>query len=157
MGCDIHIYTEAKINGKWTCVDRLRRTQEDWDNTSVPYTPIREVYEGRNYILFGALAGVRQWSSENSLLISEPKGLPNNLSDVIQEIADFQLEHTPSWLTLKELKDYKWYNKQKVYRIYLRYFFARNVKDSAVNKLSKLQKKHKVQPEDIRIVFWFDS
>ena len=156
MGCDIHIYTEVKIKDKWTCVDPMRLYDYEQDSyVRSIYITKRQIYEGRNYYLFGALAGVRCYGGPD--LIDSPRGIPLDVSDVIQEISDFELEHTPCWLSLSDLKQYKWYKQNKCYKDALRYFFSRRIKNSTVNKLTRLQKKYKVTSEEIRVVFWFDS
>ncbi len=63
MGCDIHIYIEYKTKNSsmWHCFgERLN--------------------PGRNYTMFGMLAGVR----EPELKLFDPKGLPQKLSYVTQ-------------------------------------------------------------------------
>lgn len=60
MGCDIHIITEIKKNGKWTYISEIPPT-----------------FNERNYVIFAVLANVR-----NSFCINgfQPKGLPDDLS-----------------------------------------------------------------------------
>lgn len=64
-------------------------------------------YDGRNYVLFGVLAGVR---NEEVTPIAEPKGLPEDMSYVVREAADqwHGDGHSRSYLTLQELKAYNW-------------------------------------------------
>jgi len=99
MGCDIHIYTEKKVNGKWINIDPLKfgYQTDNFDERIVSQT-----YHGRNYELFGFLAQVRSLQ-ENGF---EAKGFP---SDASKQVKDSFKEwgcdaHTPSYLTLKELR-----------------------------------------------------
>ncbi len=72
------------------------------------------VYDGRNYNLFAILADVRNGrgfagvrTGEGFNPISEPKGLPEDMSEYMQEQAK-HMDHTPSWFTLRELEEYNW-------------------------------------------------
>jgi hypothetical protein len=89
MGCDIHMYFERKLdNGSWTNI------------------PSDEEYGGyyvcRNYILFGYLAGVRNY---NVKPIADQRGIPKDVSKTIYEIYfDFGSDaHSASYLTIEEL------------------------------------------------------
>jgi hypothetical protein len=82
---------------------------EDFDETDkqdLDFT-IQSMYIGRNYYLFGILAGVR-----NGLItpIAEPKGLPKDVSKPIKELSERWNGdgHSHTWLSLKELLDYNW-------------------------------------------------
>lgn len=102
MGCDIHLYVEKKKKGKWVMAQGL---VEDEDGVlNVPYPDRR--YTGRNYELFGFLAGVR--CSNNQFF--EAKGFPNNASKELKDIYEaWDVDaHTPSFLTLAELKEVGW-------------------------------------------------
>ena len=99
MGCDIHMITEIRKNGKW---ERVLETPETFDK--------------RNYSVFAFLANVRNYWNYNGF---EPKGLPEDISgltfdkdedeegdyyeiDFREENSDY---HSHSWLTLKELQE----------------------------------------------------
>ena len=89
MGCDIHIATEMRHNGRWR---RVRLDQE---------------YDGRNYRLFAMLADVR--NSYGIAPIAEPRGLPDDISHDLEDGENFWLgDHSYSWLTLRELGSYHW-------------------------------------------------
>jgi hypothetical protein len=60
MGCDIHLITEIFKEGKWNYIEE-----------------IPESFNGRNYSLFGVLAGVRNSFNEDNF---EPRGLPKDIS-----------------------------------------------------------------------------
>jgi len=92
MGCDIHVFAEIQINGKWILYSQPR---------------IRRWYE-----LFGKMAGVRDDSQEP---ISTPKGLPKDISaGTALEVKWWDSDaHTFSWFDDKEISDlYSWVNKE---------------------------------------------
>jgi len=131
MGCDIHLHVEVKINGKW----------EHWTNPSVD----------RNYDLFAKMAGVRNNGSITP--ISEPKGLPKDLSVVTQFAYEYEKDdaHTESWLNRDEIKELaQWYENTYPRGISLEcsilhsYCVGYSFKD-------------KMYHEDARFVFWFDN
>lgn len=147
MGCDIHSYVEYrnKDTGKWNMV-----------RIYVPYRwePERldlvEPYNGRNYNLFAILAGVRGFA----IPIAEPRGIPQDASCGVRREYEMAEEwvHTPSWLTLAELrvasKDKKSYNKDE--RTYLKGLI------SGVDFMLNASWNW-VDDVDVRMVFWFDS
>lgn len=101
MGCDIHVYVEYKHNdGHWNADDRHRVIEEDEH-----YSYIEEFSAGgRHYGFFGALAGVRS-SAVGPLY--EPRGIPEDLSDIVQKAIDNWSSdgHTHSYLSLDEYKE----------------------------------------------------
>lgn len=137
MGCDIHIHTEIKIKGKW----------EHYGNPDFP----------RCYILFEKLAGVR---GEMSNAISEPKGLPHNVTTITK--IDFQKwvddGHSFSWFGMDEIKQlYAWWDMERREALrewdnletYIGYLFGRKWIDNPMYKNRIV--------EDIRWIFWFDN
>lgn len=112
MGCDIHINCEIKTpDGYWeNCdfftIDPTYKSLKG-DPDCPPKWQIKEVNVGRNYTLFGVLAGVRDRSRP---VISEPRGVPDDMSKQTKKRYLRESEwgcHSYSWLTLKELLDYK--------------------------------------------------
>lgn len=113
MGCDIHLYTEAKrtVNNelKWVNVDNWRinpyydKTNPDGESK----LRLESVYGERNYSLFSILANVRNHDERNQF-ICEPKGLPEDISEPTKQAAEAWDGdgHSHSYFTLKELKDY---------------------------------------------------
>lgn len=104
MGCDIHVYREKLVEGKWLAADKWQKSEydEEGENTIV----VRyedQFFHDRNYELFGLLAkGVRS-EHEFSFL---PRGLPN---DACAEVAGSATQwdgdgHNHSYLYLHELK-----------------------------------------------------
>jgi len=123
MGCDIHMYTELKVNNpdnaegfSWINCDKFmfdkyaqtERREELYCN---------HIYGWRNYTLFAILAGVRAYSSKVST-ISKPRGLPHNINFITKKEYDWWGgdAHSASWLTLRELINY--FNKYEDKVIY---------------------------------------
>lgn len=95
MGCDIHFYVEASIDGEW-------RSADHWDDSEGFLQARYPFYEGRNYSLFGELAGVRGYDKEP---IDDPRGLPDDASPEVRKAAqqwgNDVFSHT--WLLLEEI------------------------------------------------------
>jgi len=120
------------------------------DNSKLPNPKTDQPYLGRNYRLFGALAGVRDYNMD---IISDfAKGLPVDVSTEVCGISDEWEEegHSHSYLTVKELIDSKYYkmSEKELDDIGMGSFFFKNV----VNTLLSMG-----NPEDVRIVFWFHN
>lgn len=114
MGCDIHLFTEVKktINGTemWINSDSWEinpyyRYGTDEDRKHERELDHKSIYRGRNYELFGILADVR---GDGNPVISDPKGLPEDVSDVVKDESDRWGSdgHSHSYLTLRELVEY---------------------------------------------------
>lgn len=112
MGCDIHLFTEIKksINSedKWVNVDNWRYNPyyKEGSDDGEEMLHVESLYSGRNYELFGILAGVRDLSND---AIDDPRGLPEDVSSVTKKASDRWDGdgHSHSWLTLRELKEYQ--------------------------------------------------
>lgn len=99
MGCDIHLYVERLIEGKW--VQQLK-SDEKMKNGS-PTVDAKYWYYGRNYALFGLLAGVR--NHDLTPLVS-PRDLPKDMSEGLTREWSFNWSedgHTPTYYYLDEL------------------------------------------------------
>lgn len=116
MGCDIHLYVEGKLDGKWHPTKGEsyyykkygmgeELVYEDW------------LYPHRNYTLFAILANVRNDYGcagcdigDPLNYIDEPRGLPLDVSPFIaQEYAIWDGgAHSASYFTLQELLDFDW-------------------------------------------------
>lgn len=176
VGADIHCHVEVKDTGtnewKEVRIPNPYHLSYDYDrNTdqiSDEATPnLMEPFDGRNYSLFGILAGVR---SNVFKQMDDPRGLPSDVSDsVLAAYKDSEYDwHTPSWYTLDEL--YAWLDKKKNFKLpvydgeddswakeeskavreVFRYFvfgvdFMANLMDPFVRR------------PNARVVFWFDS
>jgi hypothetical protein len=112
MGCDIHLFTEIKksINSqdKWVNADNWRYNPyyQEGNDEGERMLNIDSLYSGRNYELFGILAGVRDHNNDS---IDDPRGLPEDVSEVTKKESDRWDGdgHSHSWLTLKELREYQ--------------------------------------------------
>lgn len=129
MGCDIHDVLQVKKNGQWVTV-------------------ATDIFDGRSYLLFGILSGVRGWYVNT---ISEPKGLPDDF--IMDKDSDenhagcWMGNHSYSWLTFKEMNDRL--HKTKLPE---EYEILASLLIKCVNKLPEDSKKI-----DFRYVFGFDS
>lgn len=73
------------------------------------------LYDGRNYDLFAILADVRNGTGfagcktgEGFNIISEPRGLPNDMSTELEDYSNEYYEHSGSHLLLKEVLEFDW-------------------------------------------------
>ena len=112
MGCDIHIYSESLIEGKWVLQERLEDVNKDHPEYGEPhYDTIDEdcLFLGTNYFLFGILAGVRSWDEPDF----EVKGFPDDVSKEAKLLWNQWkgIAHTPSYITLSELEE--WLDKEQ--------------------------------------------
>jgi len=171
MGCDIHSYAEVNRNDKWEMVtDHFDINYYKKEKGDSPFT-------WRSYSLFAFLAGVRNY--DRCEPISELKGLPDDISDGVSDeygsdsIYDCDY-HSLTFLTLKELLDFDYdkvfWNRRVTKQI------SPNCSDGAAlaeegegkmisyrdnlglsffNVIDEL--KELGEPENVRIVFWFDS
>ena len=159
MGCDIHLFAEAKSNQsflekvifwekpKWQSIEKWE-IDPDYDEfrMTIPYK--KEFYNGgRNYNLFCALCGVRSYQfNGNPAFITLPRGIPD---DSCQEIKDYVASwgsdgHSHNYNTLKELKEFNWSD----YGDTVKYFL-----DEVIPKMEKVS----VCDEEVRIVYFFDN
>ena len=103
MGCDIHSFVEIKHEGIWRYVPELFEGAEWAKKEYGPDAMRSEPFCWRNYGVFGFLAGVRNYSAIPVLV--EPRGLPEDITVAVQrEVTRWDCDmHTPSWLALSEL------------------------------------------------------
>ena len=145
MGCDIHFHIEIKVDGIWHHYARPNII--------------------RNYLLFSLLAGVR--NSTNLTPISEPKGIPSNITRVTEIDLEYWSNdgHNHSWLSSDEIvileerwgllaKEYNipWVDSDLEMVILSTYFFG--------NSFAGFKKHPEDNPkevEDVRFIFWFDN
>lgn len=142
MGCDIHLYVEKKVKGKWVKQSGFVSDyydpkseyfgKEEFKSTDTPWS-------GRNYRLFSVLADVRNGrgfagiDTGNAIEpISKPKGLPVDVSPEVRSVSeDWGCDgHSHSYLTLSELKGYAW-DKKMVNRGYVSLEGYRELKKEA--------------------------
>ena len=137
MGCDIHFYVEVLDEGglwihhNWRedCYNRdedgriiyYQDEEEDgirvWPSMDYDKYFKHPLYVGRNYDLFAILANVRNGygfagcdTGDGFNPISEPRGLPYDVSPEIREESDYYGidGHSHTWFTIQELLDYDW-------------------------------------------------
>lgn len=143
MGCDIHIHQEVKIAGIW-------------HHLGMPSVQ-------RSYRLFTRMAGVRE--VEGIEPISQPRGLPEDITLLTKLDSTRDNYHSHSWLNAEEiciLQDWieemhkdGWFNPNVTWMDWydenFGYFFGNTW--GGVHKFGE-------KPdfiEDIRWVFWFDN
>jgi hypothetical protein len=166
MGCDIHFFVEKKakaytrqkslnnvleidkeVPDVWESVDDWIVEEED-GNTYRYVNYDTSYYNGRNYQLFGVLAGVRHQPNDQYPFI-EPRGIPDDVSKPIQDsYEEWDIDaHTPSYLTLSELKQIDW----TMYTDSDYNWFAGF--ENTIDRMDELSN----NDEDVRCVFWFDN
>ena len=144
MGCDIHAHSEVKINGVWHHL-----------SGELPFE--------RNYDLFTRMAGVRRYSDEIES-ISEPRGLPEDLSFLTRFIYDeYGVEgHSHSWLSAAEVSDLgEWMEEQRKKYNTTEYWYPEKVIGyifgNGWDQFTKYRDDLPEGVEDARLVFWFDN
>ena len=107
MGTDIHMYLEKKVKGKWAAADKYM-TEDREIGEDVPHC--YKIYHERNYLLFRVLAGVRGFPIPSLWQKYPVKGFPEDASPQVTKIYKrYDVDaHTPSYLTLKELRAVPW-------------------------------------------------
>ena len=148
MGCDIHAYAEVLLKGRW---HQAGEVGYDWNYDTVTHEEtrilaIKDVYDERNYTLFGILAGVRVDDEEP---IIERRGLPSDVSKELKKRSDNMGAdgHSHHYYYVDELVE----NKLRfVGREYVKSFVP-----EVIDYLVGLGKFPGV--EDVRFVFWFDN
>lgn len=162
MGCDIHSKVQVRNDGVWKTVEeRLFPMAFEWDG----HTHTNEPFDWRSYGMFGFLADVRNYSHVPP--ISQPRGLPPEAgSNDYYEFGD----HSFSWLGLDELLAFDYdatfedrrcmrdgdgaadsgvgNGVQTTFREFLGPHFFRDI---------EIMRGLASSPDDVRIVFGFDS
>lgn len=144
MGADIH----GVVQERWRGNDGDR--QNSWCS-------VMEVEGERNYALFSALAGVRNYNSVTP--ISKPRGLPDDFDvidgDVVKlTYSDTEVwlgDHSHTWLTLEELLDWDGWDQDLgdgTLKEYCRTFWK---------WLGYIEAKYSDGIHDVRLVIGFDS
>jgi hypothetical protein len=120
------------------------------DESKFPYPYTDQPYGGRNYSLFGALAGVRDGSME--LIADMDRGLPDDVSDELCNIFDeWGMDaHSANYLYLDEIMNSSYYkmSDSDLYEVGVGTYFFRDVVDALLDIGN---------PKDVRLVFWFDN
>lgn len=135
MGCDIHLWTEIKTDGKW----QPRTTPTVAFDGDDEYLDWPSEFDDRNYALFATLADVRNSGPRESMLrlfdtgwhevfndkidpIEAPRGIPEGASDAFERMAsEWGVDgHSHSWFTLQELLVFDWDEVSGTRRAYVR-------------------------------------
>lgn len=115
MGCDIHIYAEKRVDGKWVTADKWEPSEYDDGSMCVPFD--EQLCPGRNYQLFAILADVRNGygfggvdTGDALVPIDALRGLPDDVSTEVKTESDGWGGdgHSHSFFTVQELLEYDW-------------------------------------------------
>lgn len=134
MGTDIHVVLQKSKKGIWKTISAL------------------EV--GRNYSLFGILAGVR--SVPDGGPISEPRGLPSDLKYLHKLYADFSLEDVRLDGVWLGESSYSWLSLREILRYYAKHWTNSDSRYALSCLLDEITPHVKTRGK-YRIVFGFDS
>lgn len=202
MGTDIHMFAEVRRQGRWSLAEPLEGIRDYWpDEVAADQEPPlrpRSLYFARNYALFAILANVCNPMRAVTPFeyISEPRGLPPDLSPPLLDCHACWDVVFESWLTLEELIAFDWHGKQIVrrgmvdpavahlfppgrrgfpisewpmgltisvanqsnYGVEVRWIetYAEAVGDDFMSKTLGTLRGYG-QPQDVRVVFWFDQ
>lgn len=169
MGCDIHSFAERrnKETKKWERVTNHFSLGE-FDKRYYKKEKGDYPFYWRSYSMFAFLADVRNYDHCEPL--SEPKGLPDDISDEVkEEYGEGWDYHSASFLTVKELLDFdydKTFWNRRVYKDGNGASLAEEGEGTVVSYRENLgefffkhleELKELGDPEDVRIVFWFDN
>lgn len=157
MGCDIHVYRERKVHGKWE-TDTL--VENDNDEYSSYESGLG--YVSRNYLLFGLLSNVRSLGNFPITPPAEDRGFPSDATEINQACSD-QMDgdgHSHGWLNLEELhKLHEEYKQAVVLYEPGKYDFtyAAGCLEEFIDQIHKGDYFQDVHPEDGRILFFYDN
>lgn len=140
MGCDIHVHTEVKINGKW----------EHVGNPTIL----------RDYELFAKMAGVRQREPRIEP-IAEPRGVPEDVSFLTKFDLEQDPGHSASWLSGEEIDALdEWYRDIWTKRSPNQYHYIEEGFGFLFGNgwnVKAISEDFPDGVEDARWVFWFDN
>lgn len=134
MGCDIHIITEIRKDGKWKHIDEVPNS-----------------YTDRNYSLFSVLADVR-----NSFMIKgfKPRGLPDDLSE-----KRFYFNSVSAWIKEKYETDTekKYVMGDGVYRDHCDPTFLVDSNENGKNSYNPIQCGATIEAVPVKELYSFDE
>jgi len=146
MGCDIHCFVEKrdKNTNKWELFNENIFTGWRDEKGSEPFG-------NRNYDAFATLADVR--NRHKIRPIASYRGVLDDISEEVAKELDVWNgdAHSENWLYLRELLDFDNYISEDSLRTY------REVIGSKEFFTNLEELKTVGNPEDVRIVFWFDN
>ena len=175
MGCDIHSFAERrnKETNKWEKVEDAF-TLDSYDKELMKKDKDEHPFDWHSYSLFAFLADVRNYDHCEPL--AEPKGIPKDVCEEIRsEWERWEGDgHSASFFTAKELSDFDYektfWNRRVTKQTAPNCFngaslaeegegtvltYRENLGEMFFTHLEEL--KALGEPEDVRIVFWFDS
>jgi len=161
MGCDIHVYLEKYVafndGSKWVNVDYWQLNPHFGSDGSEREYEHAPFYFGRNYDLFSILAEVRGSMDP----IDDPRGLPEDVTEATRkEYERGDMIHTPSYYTLKELKDYLYKNSDNEdivdnLSLFIEKMGVRFKEEFWI--VSDDEKRYTIKENMFRVIFWFDN
>lgn len=174
MGCDIHSFAEVKRGDMWEVVGAVFPLDEfsaKWEKQTHNEHP----FDWRAYGMFGLLADVRNYS--HVPCISEPKyAIPDDCSDRVRSEYERWCggAHTATWLTLHQLLDVDYdtvfWDRRVTKQVGPNSWDGAALADEGEGEHISLREllgprffehlsvlKTLGNPEDVRIVFWFDD
>lgn len=175
MGCDIHSFAEKRNdkNSKWVKVKDhflLDDFDRDWYKKEKGDSP----FENRNYSWFAFLADVRNY--DHCEPIKQPCGIPSDCDvEIMKDYEDYGEDaHSASHLTLKELLDFDYevifWNRRITKQLSSNSFTGAGLAQDGEGKMLtyrenlgtdffKIIEELKLlgEPENVRVVFWFDN
>lgn len=175
MGCDIHSYAERrnKQTDKWEKItDHF--SLDDFSKGYYKKEKGDHPFDWRSYSMFAFLAGVRNYDHCNP--ISEPRGIPHDISDSVRE--EYKVwdgdSHSASFLSAKELLEFdygkEFWNRRVVRQTGPFSFTGAGLAEEGEGEivtyrdnLGEWYFKHLDElkqlgdPKDVRIIFWFDN
>lgn len=172
MGCDIHMFVEyRKVGdiGQWEADERQQAEHDYGDNGEIEYTHYGDCDQiGRDYKLFGFLAGVRGGMSS---CIFDPRGMPEDASDYVKAACEkWGVDgHSHHYLTFTELyrviDEYRASEVEEARQDKQDTSEAKRVYQNLLDYIEEGRAKRKhLCPEglfdleaDARVVFWFDN
>lgn len=143
MGCDIHMMVEVRRDDRWHAVDPVPPVEDADDDAHDAYwMAVRDaphIIHDRHYRLFAALSNTRNYGGIG--FIAPARGIPGDASpEYLRALAGWGIDaHSYSWHTLRQLQEFVW---QAAAAPEPSFF------DALVNF---------GEPDDVRIVFFFDN
>jgi hypothetical protein len=162
MGCDIHLYVEKRLkNGDWAFVRNLNEGINSeglrpWGGQGKACGGHWNL-SGRNYNLFSRLAGVRGPGPA-------PKGLPNNVSEFLDEehMSYGGDAHSASWSTPLEFMEayiasHQEYEEGEPLDKYIQIRLKDGVEMAVYKFMRDMCSLNTDEAEEYRFVYWFDN
>jgi hypothetical protein len=171
MGCDIHVFIERRLNGKWVPVNAPPQEGEldygrawPWGAWTDPPNPMEELAQvtlpfeervpskaqewafGRNYASFGRLSGVRGGTPYR-----EPNGYPADLSDGVRAELWGGDDHTPTHWTLADLDE-----AHKNRDVREEEWGAERISE-LLWEMKRIAEEYNITPADVRMVCFYDN